>query len=72
MKKFIDLGYNIRYYHTSQFSMFVKDREESFLVVRNPKDMKDRISIHFRDEAISGTLADYFYVVWKKAKPIKF
>jgi len=72
VKRLYDLGINLRYYPTGDFALVVKDRKECFLSVRNPNNVNDRITIYFSDEVISRALAEYFYAIWKKAKPIKF
>lgn len=71
VKRLYDLGINLRYYPTGEFALVVMDRKECLLVVRNPININDRVTIYFKDNVISKALAEYFYAVWKKAKPIK-
>jgi sugar-specific transcriptional regulator TrmB len=72
IKTFVDLGANVRYYPAGEISFIIKDREECLIAVRNPRDTKDRVNIYLKDKAISNALAEYFYVIWGKAKPVKF
>ena len=72
VKRFVDIGVNARYYPGGVMSLVVRDSEESMISVRNPKDTKDRITIHFEDPYISKMYNDYFISIWKKAKPVKF
>jgi len=72
IKHYMDLGLKIKYYPTGEFSLLVKDGEESYLSVRNPRNTEDRITVHFVDEVISKSLAEYFDTIWQKAQPIEF
>ena len=72
IKHYMDKGLNVKYYPTGEFSLLVKDREECYLSVRNPRDTNDRITVHFVDEVVSSSLTQYFHTIWRKALPIEF
>lgn len=68
VKKFLDAKVKVRHFKTGEFTLCVRDKEEVLLVIRNPKNLGDRISLFFRDEAIAGAMALYFETIWKKAE----
>ena len=72
LKEFKGLGAAIRYYPSKDYSIAIQDRERAVIIVKNPLDPKDRIMTLFDSEDLANSLADWFEVIWKKAKPIKF
>lgn len=63
---------NLRYYPVGLFSLVVVDSKEAEIIVRNPSNLSDEIGVLFQNKAIAEQMRDYFLMVWKKAKPIKF
>ena len=72
LKEFKGLGAATRYYPSKDYSIAIQDREKVMIIVKNPLDPKDRMITLFYSEDLANSLADWFEVIWKKAKPIKF
>lgn len=71
IRKFEESGIKVRHFKTGEFTLVIKDREEMLLVIRNPKNLEDRIVLLFRDTAIANAMASYFETIWKKAAIVK-
>jgi sugar-specific transcriptional regulator TrmB len=72
LKEFKELGATIRYYPSKDYSIAIQDKERVIITVKNPLDPKDRIMTLFDSKDLANALADWFEVIWKKAKPVKF
>jgi len=64
------LGYNVRFFDMGEIFMAIRDRTESLLIVKNPTNVEDRICILITDSNLSKFHANYFNLVWKKARKI--
>ena len=60
----------MRYFKTGEFTLAVRDNEEVLLVVRNPKNVEDRVVLFFKDSAIASAMAVYFETIWAKAEKV--
>jgi sugar-specific transcriptional regulator TrmB len=72
LKEFKELGATIRYYPSKDYTIAVQDKERVTIIVKNPLNPKDRVVTLFDSKDLAKALADWFEVIWKKAKPIKF
>jgi sugar-specific transcriptional regulator TrmB len=70
IKKLKELGYKIRYLALGDLFIAIGDRKKSLLVVKNPNNPEDRISISLFQNALAKAHAKYFDEMWKKAQPI--
>jgi HTH-type transcriptional regulator, sugar sensing transcriptional regulator len=59
----------IRYYPIDNFSIIVRDSEETKITLKNPA-IGDRINIHIEDKDLSTAMHDYFLSLWNKSKKI--
>jgi sugar-specific transcriptional regulator TrmB len=71
IKKFVETGLEVRHFKTGEFTLAIRDKEEVLLVIRNPKNLEDRITLLFRDKAIAIAMATYFETIWKNAIIVK-
>lgn len=60
-------GLEIRHFPDWGFHLQVVDGEKSLLVVNNPQNPGERITIKIHSFGLSKALRDYFYSVWEKA-----
>jgi len=63
-----DEGIKIKYFPLHNFSMLIKDGEESQLVVK--KEKEKRIVLKIMNKDLSQAHVDYFNSIWKKATPV--
>jgi sugar-specific transcriptional regulator TrmB len=70
IEKLKKIGYKVRYIPLGEISMAIKDRNKSLLVIKNPNNPEDRISILIIQEALAKAHAKYFDEMWKKAQAI--
>ena len=70
LKEFRKCGVELRFYPMKNFALEIKDSEESVIVLRNP-ELKDRMVLHMLNPDLAKAHREYFYTVWKKAKPLK-
>ena len=61
------LGVKIKYYPLQNFSMLIKDKEESLIAL---KQVKERIVLNIKDKDLSSAHRDYFNSIWRKATPV--
>ena len=61
-------GIKIKYFPLHNFSMLIKDGEESQLVVK--KEKEKRIVLKIMNKDLSQAHVDYFNSIWKKATPV--
>ena len=67
-----DEGYKLRHYpSTGEWTFAVFDKRVAMINVRNPNEKEERISIFFEIPDMAKSLAEYFEVMWAKAKPVK-
>jgi tRNA threonylcarbamoyladenosine modification (KEOPS) complex Pcc1 subunit len=57
----------VKYYHLKNFSLLVKDREESLIAL---KQVKERVILHIKSKDLSQAHAHYFDSIWRKATPV--
>jgi sugar-specific transcriptional regulator TrmB len=72
LKEFKELGAAIRHYPSKDYSIAIQDKERVCIIVKNPSDPKDRIITLFDSKDLARSLADWFEVIWNKAKLVKF
>jgi sugar-specific transcriptional regulator TrmB len=64
------IGWEMRHYPGGKFTFSVTDSRYVLINVRNPENREDRISIFFESKDMGKSMREYFYMMWKKAKPI--
>jgi len=52
------------------FSLLIKDREESQIVIKDEKLKEERIVLNIKNKDLSGAHAHYFDSIWRKSTPI--
>ena len=67
IKRLIEKGINVRYSPLAGFSMLIKDRVESQIVIKDTKLKNERVVLHIKNKDLAKAHADYFDLVWKKA-----
>jgi len=72
LKEFKELGATIRHYPSKDYSIAVQDKERVMIIVKNPLNPRDRIATFFDSKDLANALAEWFEVIWNKAKPVKF
>ena len=72
LKEFKELGAAIRYYPSKDYSIAIQDKERACIIVKNPLEPKDRIVTLFDSKDLARSLADWFEIIWNRAKPVKF
>ncbi len=71
IKQFKEFGYIVKINsNLGYLFMAIKDAQNSLLIIKNPKNLEDRISILIQDEALSRVHAKYFEEMWKKSRNI--
>ena len=63
-------GVKIKYNPLRGFSLLVKDREESQIVLKDDKLKEERIILNIKNKDFSEANAHYFYSIWRKSTPI--
>jgi len=63
-------GLEIRHFPDWGFHLQVVDGKKSLLVVNNPQNTEERITVKINSIGLSKALRDYFYSVWEKATPV--
>ncbi|MGA3021008.1 MAG: helix-turn-helix domain-containing protein [Candidatus Micrarchaeales archaeon] len=72
LKKWIRDGWKIRHAEESQeYSLGVFDERACIIIIKAPKNDKDRIGVVFENESLSKSLHGYFKTLWETANPIK-
>lgn len=59
----------IKHYPLQSFSLLVKDRTESQIVIKDPKLKEERVVLHIKNNDLSQAHTEYFNTIWKKAIP---
>jgi len=72
LKEFRKLGATIRYYPSKDYSIGIQDKERVCITVKSPLNPKDRMTILFDAKDLANSIGEWFEVIWKKAKPVKF
>lgn len=57
----------VKYLPLTGFSLLIKDREESQIVIKNEKLKEERIVLNIKSKDLSQAHAHYFDSIWKKA-----
>lgn len=63
-------GVKIKYNPLRGFSLLVKDREESQIVIKDDKLKEKRIILNIKNKDLSEAQAHYFDSIWRKATPV--
>lgn len=63
-------GVKVKYHPLRGFSLLVKDRQESQIVIKNGKLKEKRIVLNVKNKDLSEALAYYFDSVWKRSTPL--
>ncbi len=71
VKRLKDTGLKIKYHKSEDYSLSIIDRKIVIIVIKDPKEPKNRISTFFVDTGLAKALSSWFNQTWKKAKPIK-
>jgi len=71
LKELKSVGYDIRYYPAKDYSIAIQDRESCIIIIKNPDDPKNRITIFFDSKDFSSVMTEWFKTIWKKAKIVK-
>jgi len=61
------IGVQLKYFPLVGFSLLVKDREESQVVIKNDILKEERVVLRIKSKELSQAHADYFDTIWKKA-----
>jgi sugar-specific transcriptional regulator TrmB len=68
--KYKEMGYRVRYLDLGGLFLVIKDREESLIVLVDPKDESKRIAIHILQKELAEAHAKYFDEMWKRAREV--
>lgn len=72
VQEFLKVGVPIRYYPIDkEFSLSIIDQAIFFLVVKNPVDPEDRITIILESPGLAKANAQFFWEIWKKAEVVR-
>ena len=63
-------GIKIKFLPLTGFSLLIKDREESQIVIKDNKLKEERIVLRIKNKDLSKAHADYFDSIWKKSTSI--
>ncbi len=64
------VGVKIKYLPLKGFSMLVRDREASQIVIKSESLKEERVVLKISNKDLSQAHADYFDTVWKRATPV--
>lgn len=67
LKQLKSKGVSIKYYPLHGFSLLIKDRIESQIVIKSKSLKEERIALRIKSKELSAAHAEYFDVAWKKA-----
>lgn len=70
MKEDVQMGVQVRYLPADDIRIQVMDDAESRISVVNPRDTRDRVTVHFHHGEMSRHLKEHFDALWGKAKSI--
>ena len=68
IKKFKNMGVDVRYYPVTELRIAIKDGKEAVQMIVNPRDPMDRTSIVIESKELTNALEHYFDHVWNKAE----
>lgn len=71
LRSWVAMGIEVRHYPDWGFHLVCIDGKKSLLMANNPENPEERSGMEIHSEGLSKGLRDYFYSVWRKAKPIK-
>ncbi|MFH1275842.1 MAG: helix-turn-helix domain-containing protein [Candidatus Woesearchaeota archaeon] len=60
----------IKYFPLQGFSLLIKDREESQIIIKSSSLKEERVILKIKNKDLSQAHADYFDSVWRKAMPV--
>lgn len=63
-------GVKIKYYPLGGFSLLVKDRVESQIIIKDHKLKESRVVLRIKNRDLSQAHADYFDSIWRKSTPL--
>ncbi len=63
-------GIKIKYNPLRGFSLLVKDREESQIIIKDDKLKEERIILNIKNKDLSEAHAHYFDSIWRKSTPL--
>ena len=63
-------GVKIKYNPLRGFSLLIKDREESQIVIKDDKLKEERIVLNIKNKDLSEAHAHYFDSIWRKSTPL--
>lgn len=70
IEKYKEMGYKVRHLDLGGIFLVIKDREESLIVLVDPKDESKRIAIHILQKELAEAHAKYFDEMWKRAREV--
>lgn len=70
IEKYKEMGYKVRHLDLGGLFLVIKDREESLIVLVDPKDESKRIAIHILQKELAEAHAKYFDEMWKRAREV--
>ncbi len=63
-------GIKIKHLPLTGFSLLVKDRDESQIVIKNSKLKEERVVLRIKNKELSQAHAHYFDSMWRKGTPV--
>ena len=73
LREHASLGLKLKHYPSSgEWTFLVSDKKRAMINIRNPEVKEERISIFFEIPDLAKSLSEYFEILWKKSKSIKF
>ena len=70
IKTLIKSNIKVKFLPIKGFSLLVKDREESQIIIKNDNLKEERVILRIKNKDLSQSHAVYFDSIWKKATPI--
>jgi len=73
MKRRARAGWRVRHVlnEPQDYSFAVYDEKTFFIMLKDPKDPKERIAVIFENEGFSKAIRTYYDELWKSAQPVK-
>ena len=73
LKRHSRTGMKLRFYpSTGRWTFAIFDKKRVVITVRNPEIKEERFSIFFEIPELAKSLSEYYEILWKRARPIKF
>jgi sugar-specific transcriptional regulator TrmB len=70
LRNIMAAGVKVRCLPMENFSIMLSDGKKSKITLKNPS-LADRLNLQIHDPDLSKALAEYYEVMWKRAKPVK-